>query len=66
MGTIGVAEKICCGRGNDGDIHVHFSILDCLPASAVGAQHAHATHFSLGAVVAEWTIHRAFDVMDDA
>src|SRR2546428_6066651 len=66
MGAVGVSKKIGGGRGNHGDVDVYFSVLDCLPASAVGSQHTHAAHFALSTVIAEWTIHRAFDAMDDA
>ena len=66
MRAIRVAEKIG-GRGGDyGNVDVDFSILNCLVAAAMGAQHAHAAHLPLCAVVAQRPVHRAFDVMDDA
>ena len=64
MRSVGVAEKIGGGRGDDRDVNMHFAVLNCLIAAAMGAQHAQAAHFALRAIVAEGPVHRAFDVMD--
>src|SRR5581483_4621560 len=66
VGAVGVAEHVGRGSGDDGDVDVNFAILDGLEATAMGAQNAHAHHVALGAVVAERTIHAAFDVVNDA
>ena len=66
MGTVGVAERVRCGSSNDRDVNMYFPILDCLPASAVRPKYTHAAHFALRAVVTQWSIHAAFDMMDHA
>ncbi len=64
--AVAVAEGIRGGRGDHRDVDVNFAILNRLPASAMRAQHAHAAHLALRAVVAQRAVHAAFDVMDDA
>ena len=66
MRAVGIAEEVGSGRGDHRDIDMDFSVLHRLPASAVRAQHAHAAHLALRAVVAQRAIHAAFDVMHHA
>jgi hypothetical protein len=64
--AICVSEGISGRRGDDRDVNVHLAILNRLPAAAMRAQHAHAAHVALGAVVAKWAVHAAFDVVNHA
>ena len=66
MRAVGVAEVVGCRRGNDRNVDVNLAILHRLPASTVRAQHSHAPHVPVRAVVAERSIHAAFDVMHHA
>ena len=66
MRAVTVAEGVRRRRSDHGDVDVHFAVLNCLPAPAVRAQNAHAAHFPLRAVVAQRSIHAAFDVVDHA
>jgi hypothetical protein len=65
MGAVAVAERVGRGRGDHGNIDVNFAVLYRLPASTVGAQHSHATHLALRAIVAERAVHAALNVIDD-
>jgi len=64
--AVGVAEHVGSGGRDYRDVDVDFPILNRLPASAVRAQHAHAAHLALRAVVAQRAVQGAFDVVDDA
>ena len=66
MRAIGIAEEIGRGCGDHRDINVDFSILDRLIAAAMRTQYPHASHFALRTIVAQRSVHRAFNVMDDA
>ncbi len=64
--TVGVAEAISGRGGNDGDVDMHFAVLDCLPAASMRAQHAETAHLPLRTVIAEWAVHAAFNMMNHA
>ena len=66
MRAVAVAEGVRGRRGDHGNIDVYFAILNRLPASAVRAQNPHAAHSPLRAVVAQRSIHAAFDMVDHA
>jgi hypothetical protein len=51
--AVAVAEWVGRRRGDHGNVDVYLTVLNRLPASAVRAQHAHATHLAVGAVIAE-------------
>ncbi len=66
MRAIRIAEKIGGRRRNHRDVDVYLSVLNRLVAAAMRTQHAHAAHLTLRAVIAQRTVHGAFDVMDHA
>ena len=66
MRPVAVAERICGGCGDHGNVDVDFAVLNGLPTSTVGTQNAQPTHFALGAEVPQGSIHAAFDTIDHA
>ena len=64
MRSVGVAEVVRRGCGDYGDVDVDLAVLQGLPSPTMRTQHAKAAHVAVRTVVAERTVHAAFDVVD--
>src|SRR5579862_3550989 len=66
MRSVAISERIRRRSGNYSNVNVNFTVLDRLPTASMRTQNARAAHLSLCTVIAERTVHAAFDVIDHA